>query len=89
MTAVLLRLCRSATLTGPEGRWLAPSSFRMFVMTGICGGYTTFSTFGLETLNLARSGEWFKAGANVLASLLFCLAGVWIGHALATAINER
>jgi fluoride exporter len=78
-----------ATLTGPEGRWLAPSSFRMFVMTGICGGYTTFSTFGLETLNLARSGEWFKAAANVLASLLFCLAGVWIGHALATAINER
>lgn len=78
-----------ATLTGPEGRWLAPSSFRMFVMTGICGGYTTFSTFGLETLNLARDGQWFKAGANVIGSMLFCLVGVWLGHLLATILNER
>ena len=78
-----------ATLTGPEGRWLAPSSLRMFVMTGVCGGFTTFSTFGLETLYLARDGQWFKAAANVLASLLFCLMGVWIGHLMATALNER
>ena len=78
-----------ATLTGPEGRWLASSSFRMFVMTGICGGYTTFSTFGLETLNLARDGQWFKAGANVIGSMVFCLVGVWLGHMLATVLNER
>jgi CrcB protein len=78
-----------ATLTGPEGRWLAPSSFRMFVMTGICGGYTTFSTFGLETLNLARDGQWFKAGANIICSVAFCLVGVWLGHLLATILNER
>jgi CrcB protein len=58
-------------------------------MTGVCGGYTTFSTFGLETLYLARDGQWFKAAANVLASLLFCLMGVWIGHLMATALNER
>jgi len=78
-----------ATLTGPEGRWLAPSSLRMFVMTGVCGGFTTFSTFGLETLYLARDGQWLKAAVNVLASLLFCLMGVWIGHLMATALNER
>jgi len=78
-----------ATLTGPEGRWLAPSSLRMFVMTVICGGYTTFSTFGLETLNLARDGQWLKAAANITASLVFCLAGVWLGHMLATTLNER
>ena len=78
-----------ATLSGPEGRWLAPSSLRMFVMTGVCGGFTTFSTFGLETLYLARDGQWLKAAANVVASLLFCLMGVWIGHLMATALNER
>ncbi len=78
-----------ATLTGPEGRWLAPSSLRMFVMTGVCGGYTTFSTFGLETFYLARDGQWFKAAANVLASLSFCLMGVWIGHWMASALNQR
>jgi CrcB protein len=78
-----------ASLTGPEGRWLAPSSFRMFVMTGICGGYTTFSTFSLETLNLARDGQWARALANVAASLLLCLVGVWLGHLVATMLNER
>ena len=78
-----------AALTGPEGRWLAPSSFRIFVMTGICRGYTTFSTFSLETLNLVRDGQWFKAGANVIGSLLFCLVGVWVGDVLATILNER
>jgi CrcB protein len=78
-----------ATLTGPDGRWLAPSSLRMFVMTGICGGYTTFSTFSLETLNLARDGQWLKASANVAASLVLCLVGVWLGHMLATMLNER
>jgi len=78
-----------ATLTGPEGRFLVHSSTRMFVMTGVCGGYTTFSTFSLETLNLARAGEWWKAGGNVSASLFFCLLGVWLGYVLALALNER
>lgn len=78
-----------ATLTGPEGRWIAPSSFRMFVMTGICGGYTTFSTFSLETLNLARDGEWLKASANIVGSLLLCLVGVWLGYAFANVLNEK
>ena len=77
-----------ATVTGPEGRWLAPASFRQFFMLGICGGYTTFSSFSLQTLTLAEDGQWFKASANSVLSLVLCLVGVWLGHLLATAINS-
>jgi len=76
------------TLTGPEGRWLVPASFRQFFMLGICGGYTTFSSFSLQTLTLTEDGQWFKATANCVLSLLLCLLGVWLGHLLATAINS-
>ena len=77
-----------AALTGPEGRAQAPASFRQFFMIGICGGYTTFSAFGLQTLTLAEDGEWFKAGANAVLSLVLCLFGVWLGHTLAVGINK-
>ena len=77
-----------ATLTGPEGRWLAPATFRQFFMIGICGGYTTFSSFSLQTLSLADDGEWLKAGANALLSIVLCLAGVWLGHMLALELNS-
>jgi fluoride exporter len=40
----------------PEGRWLAPPGVRLFFMVGVCGGYTTFSSFSLQTLNLLRDG---------------------------------
>ncbi len=76
-----------ATLTGPDGRWLAPATFRQFFMLGICGGYTTFSSFSLQTLSLAEDGEWFRAAANSILSLVLCLAGVWLGHLLASAMN--
>lgn len=77
-----------ATLTGPEGRVLAPASFRQFFMLGICGGYTTFSSFSIQTLNLAQDGEWFKAGMNAALSLGLCLFGVWLGHVSGVAINS-
>ena len=57
-------------------------------MLGICGGYTTFSSFSLQTLTLAQDGEWFKAGANAVLSLVLCLAGVWLGHILAMQLNS-
>ncbi len=76
-----------ATVTGPEGRWLASPTLRQFFMLGICGGYTTFSSFSLQTLTLAEDGQWFKAGANCVLSLVLCLLGVWFGHLLATSIN--
>ena len=77
-----------ATATGPEGRWLAPASFREFFMLGVCGGYTTFSSFSVQTLSLAEDGQWFKAGANSTLSLVLCLAGVWLGHVLALELNS-
>jgi CrcB protein len=77
-----------ATLTDPEGRFLASPGVRQFVMLGICGGYTTFSSFSLQTLNLARDGEWFAAGANAVLSLVACLVAVWLGHLLALTINR-
>jgi CrcB protein len=76
-----------ATVTGPDGRWLAKDSFRLFFMAGICGGYTTFSSFSLQTLTLAQNGQWFRAGGNIVLSVVLCLLAVWIGHVAATAIN--
>src|SRR5262249_16385773 len=76
-----------ATVTGPEGRWLVPVTFRQFFIVGICGGYTTFSSFSLQTLNLAEEGQWFHAGMNCVLSLVLCLLGVWVGHLLAIEFN--
>jgi len=77
-----------ATLTGPEGRVMVAPSGRQFFMIGICGGYTTFSSFSLQTLDLMRAGDWLKAGVNSVASLVLCLIAVWLGHVLAATINS-
>lgn len=74
-----------ATFTG---RTPSAANLRYFVMTGVCGGFTTFSSFSLETLNLARDGQPLRAGANVVVSVLLCLIGVWAGHGLATAMTK-
>jgi CrcB protein len=77
-----------ATLTGPDGRYLVRTEARQFVMTGICGGYTTFSSFSLQTLNLVRDGEMKLAGVNIALSLVLCLAAVWLGHVAAASLNQ-
>src|SRR5580692_883649 len=76
------------TLTDSQGRWNVPPTGRIFFMTGICGGYTTFSSFSLQTLNLARDGEWLYAGLNVLLSVALCLIAAWLGYLAAAFLNS-
>jgi fluoride exporter len=76
-----------ATLTGPDGRVYVGSTARQFVTIGICGGYTTFSSFSIQTLNLVQDGEWFRAGANTGLSVICCLLAVWAGYLLAASLN--
>ena len=77
-----------ASLTGPDGRFLVGSEARQFVMTGLCGGYTTFSSFSVQTLNLVRDGEMKLAGANIALSVILCLLAVWLGHIAAASLNQ-
>lgn len=77
-----------AMITGPDGRILVPPDFRQFFMIGVCGGYTTFSSFSLQTLALARDGDMTRAALNVVASVVFCLLGVYLGSAAGAAINQ-
>ncbi|MCZ6861706.1 MAG: fluoride efflux transporter CrcB [Alphaproteobacteria bacterium] len=77
-----------ATLTAPDGRLFVGSEMRQFLMLGILGGYTTFSSFSIETLELMRGGEWFRAGALVILSVALCLLAVWLGHAAAAVFNQ-
>jgi CrcB protein len=77
-----------ATLTGPDGRLLVRTETRQFVMVGICGGYTTFSSFSLQTLNLIHDGEMKLATANIALSFVLCLLAVWLGYAAAASLNQ-
>lgn len=77
-----------ATLSGTDGRLLVSSDARVFVMVGICGGFTTFSSFSLQTLNLARDGDFLRAGVNVVLSVVLCLLFVWVGHMVAATVNK-
>lgn len=75
------------TLTLAGGRHPAPEWARLLVMVGFCGGFTTFSSFSLQTLDLLRAGTWGRALLNAGLSVLLCLAAVAGGHALAGRLN--
>jgi len=77
-----------ATLTGPDGRIIVAPDARQFVIVGLCGGYTTFSSFSLQTLNLIRSGDILAAGLNIVGSVVLCLVAVWLGYLAAAAYNQ-
>jgi CrcB protein len=69
-----------------ETRGLFTAETRTLVFVGVLGGFTTFSAFGNETINLWRDGESGLALMNVAAHLVLCLGAVWFGRALAFQI---
>ena len=77
------------TLTLAGGRYAASESARIFVMVGVCGGFTTFSSFSLQTFERMRAGALGLALLNVSASVLICLGAVWVGHLLAATSTQK
>jgi CrcB protein len=78
-----------AALTGTAGRFDVPLEARAFVMAGLCGGFTTFSAFSLQTFALFRDGRWLTAGGYAALSVLLCVVGVMLGYAVAAALGSR
>jgi fluoride exporter len=75
-------------LSEPGGRRFIGSGGRQFFMYGVCGGYTTFSSFSLQTLNLLHDREWFYAGGNIVLSVVMCMIAVWLGYICGAGLNS-
>ena len=76
------------TLTLASGRFPVSEKLAAVRDVGICGGYTTFSSFSLQTLDLIRSGAMVRAAVNVALSVVLCVLAVTAGHLLAARFNE-
>ncbi len=77
-----------AAFTDPDGRMVASPGARQFLMIGICGGYTTCSSFSLGTLKHLQKGQWLYAGGNIILSVTLCLIAVWLGYLLGKLLNS-
>jgi len=79
-----------AAFTNPDGPMTPQSRVfaTQFLMIGICGGYTTFSSFSRDTLRLLQDRQWLYAGSNVLLSVALCLIAVWLGYMLGSMFSS-
>jgi CrcB protein len=77
----------AACSSPPDGRLAVEPQTRPFVIVGLCGGYTTFSAFSLQTLSLMQEGAWGLASIYIVASVLLCVLAVWVGHVLAAQLG--
>jgi fluoride exporter len=75
-------------MTMADGPRPASPEARLFVMVGICGGFTTFSSFSLQTFELLRAGEAPRAALYIVASVLLCVVFAALGHYLASGIGR-
>jgi CrcB protein len=75
------------TLTLANGRFPVSENVRLLVMVGICGGFTTFSSFSLQTFDLLRKGCVVRAVINVAGSVILCISAVGLGHFVAARLN--
>ena len=75
------------TLTLQSGRYAASDNLRLFVMVGLCGGFTTFSSFSLQTFDLMRNGYFIRATLNIVGSVVLCICAVALGHLIAAHFN--
>ena len=69
-------------IAGLAGRGRLNPSAALFWKTGVCGGFTTFSTFSLESLTLLERGKWLLGGSYMLLSMALCLLGAALGQRL-------
>ena len=76
-----------AALAAPESRVMISPNARQFIMVGLCGGFTTFSSFSLQTLELIRNRDFAEAGGNILLSVAACMAAVTIGYIAGSAVG--
>lgn len=72
-----------------SGRHATAENTRLFVMAGLCGGFTTFSSFSLQTFDLMREGAWARAFLNVMLSVTLCFIAVGAGHLAAHTVVSR
>jgi CrcB protein len=77
------------TLTLASGKFPVSENMRLFIMVGICGGFTTFSSFSLQTFDLIRHGHPMRAAINIVGSVVLCICAVALGHAIAAHYNAH
>jgi fluoride exporter len=76
-------------MTVTDGPMPASAEMRAFVMVGVCGGFTTFSSFSMQTVDLLRAGETVPAALYMLGSVALCLAGTFFGYWLTTRLGVQ